>query len=325
MIRHAWPSVIGSGGIIGVVVFFALSGYLITGMLVRDVEQFGKIDYRRFYRNRALRLIPALLLFVAGLVVVTLVFDPLGDRAGLLRAVVIALTYTGDVPINHGSVAIGHLWSVAVEEQFYLVWPVVLVVGLRAKRLGLVFIVCAALVMAALIGTLLIERNDVAHVYALPTSWAIAMIIGAAARVWQQEIGGFLSLLKIRKSRLAGISLVVILALVFVPGSKTSPLGYLVMVPGVAVLTTVLIFSVREWAELPSRLLKPLVWLGTISYATYLWNYAIVTWMGAEGGAITIVLSIAAATGSWFLLERPVHIWREKWDASHSRKGLVLT
>ena len=76
LLRHAWPSTFAGGGIVGVVMFFALSGYLITGLLLSDIRRLGRVRYVRFYRNRALRLVPALVLMLGALDVVTLDLDP---------------------------------------------------------------------------------------------------------------------------------------------------------------------------------------------------------------------------------------------------------
>ncbi|WP_425455718.1 acyltransferase family protein [Cryobacterium soli] len=85
LVRHAAPSVFGGAGIVGVVIFFALSGYLITAILHRNILKSGRVRYARFYRNRALRLIPALVFMLMGLTVITLTINPLDDRTRLVR------------------------------------------------------------------------------------------------------------------------------------------------------------------------------------------------------------------------------------------------
>lgn len=126
LLRHALPEAAPGAGVVGVVMFFALSGHLITGVLVADRERGGRIRLARFYRRRATRLLPALVVVLAAVVVVTLVADPLGDRAELPRTVLVALTWTANLPFDQGSDAIFHLWTLATEEQFYLLWPALL-------------------------------------------------------------------------------------------------------------------------------------------------------------------------------------------------------
>ena len=89
IVHHAWPEALGSGGIVGVVAFFALSGYLITGILKKDIRRSGRVRYGRFYRNRALRLLPALFLFMAVFALYTASASPFDDRNDILRSVVV--------------------------------------------------------------------------------------------------------------------------------------------------------------------------------------------------------------------------------------------
>ena len=150
------------------------------------------------------------------------------------------------------------------------------------------------------------------------------MMIGATACIWESSIIGTLSRLRLPKSVLAGIALMLLVALAIVPDDKSSPLTYLLLVPIVAGLTTLLIFHVREWTELPAAWLTPLLWLGKISYAAYLWNYAIVVWLGGMGtsplkGALSIALTVAAATASWFAVEKPTAHWKARLDLASSR------
>nr|WP_158252325.1 acyltransferase [Cryobacterium sp. Y29] len=317
MIRHAWPDVMGSSGTIGVVMFFALSGYLITGVLVYDIKRFSKIRYKRFYRNRALRLLPALLFFLLGLTFITLVFDPVGDRPGLLRSVIIGVTYTANIPIDHGTAAIDHLWTLATEEQFYIIWPVILAVGLRTKRVRLVLIVSAAAIIGVLIASMILAAPDVSRVQGLPSSWALAMLIGASARLGEPRISSALARSPIPTGALAAVAFGAIAVLLFVPEDKNSPLTYLVLGPLVSALTVIVIFHVRNWVSLPTQWLRPLLLLGTISYAAYIWNYAIVIWMGGmemslADGALSILFTVSAAIASWFLVEKPTAAWKNQ-------------
>ena len=183
MLRHAAPDLFAGAGVVGVVMFFALSGYLITGLLLGELEANGRIDLGRFYRRRVRRLVPALVLLVVGIVVVTLALDPIGDRAELTKTVLVALTWTGNLPFGHASDATFHLWTLATEEQFYLVWPALLGLAFARGRVGPVLVAVAAACLLACVATLvwLAESPDLA--YALPTSWAICFVIGAATRI----------------------------------------------------------------------------------------------------------------------------------------------
>lgn len=318
LLRHAWPEIVGSGGIVGVVAFFALSGYLITGILMKDVRSRGRVRYGRFYRNRALRLFPPLLFMLAGFVVVTLTLNPLDDRDGIVRAIFTAVTYTGNLPYDHGSAAVDHLWTLATEEQFYLVWPLILTFAFRRKSMGRAFGISTVLLATAVVASILLTAPNIHRIYTLPTSWAIAMIIGAAAKVWEHQVRGTMPTWFTPRAGGSAAALILV-ALSFIPDPKNSPFGYLLLGPVVAVVTVALMMAWSSWRDLPSPVLRPLLALGTISYAAYLWNYPIVLWLGDRPlspiAAIgSIVLTIVAATASWWLVERPVQALRKRLD-----------
>jgi peptidoglycan/LPS O-acetylase OafA/YrhL len=322
MLRHAWPGTFGSAGIVGVVAFFALSGYLITGILLADIAERGRVDLVRFYRNRAIRLFPPLLLLLAVIAVVTLTVDPLGQRDGLARAILIGLTYTGNLPIELGSSAIDHLWTLATEEQFYLVWPLLLTLAIRGRRPGLMVLVVAAVVLVVLTITLVGAAPNVEDIYRYPASWALALVIGAAARIWSARVSGWLPRGRTVRATIGALAVAALMALSFLPGGKYEATSYLVLGPLVAGVTVVLIHVWSDWRELPTPALRPLLALGTISYAAYLWNYPVVLWMGAILGSTPaadqlpiagIAVTIAAATLSWWLVEVPSRRWRRRW------------
>ena len=138
MVYHANPAWL-PGGFLGVEVFFVISGYLITLLLIGEHERTGRVDLRGFYVRRARRLLPALLALLVGITIYTTLFRR--DALGQLRGdVIAALAYVSNwyqIWVGQGYTASGdfaplrHLWSLAVEEQFYLVWPLVMIGLLR--------------------------------------------------------------------------------------------------------------------------------------------------------------------------------------------------
>ncbi|GAA2044684.1 hypothetical protein GCM10009819_34670 [Agromyces tropicus] len=320
LVRHAWPAEFGSAGIAGVVAFFALSGYLITGILLHDLRRHGRVRYGRFYRNRALRLLPPLLLLLAGIVVAMLVWDPLGDRRGLWRMLFTGLTYTGNLPYNHGSATVGHLWTLATEEQFYLLWPVLLAIALRWNRVGTMVAAASTTILVGLAATMWLKAPGIYEIYPLPTSWAIAIVIGAAARIWEPALRRLLPERPAPRAAIGTTAVAALLALALVPEDKSAPWVYLALGPSIAAVTVVLVLVWSDWVELPTPVLRPLLALGTVSYAAYLWNWPIVMWLGGhpmswQTSLASIALTIGAATASWWLLERPVQRWRARRDA----------
>jgi peptidoglycan/LPS O-acetylase OafA/YrhL len=324
LVRHGFSHLMPSAGIVGVVIFFTLSGYLITGVLHRDITRYGRVRYGHFYRNRALRLIPALVLVVATFAVVEALTNILGDRDIVVRSVIVALTYTADVPIHNSiSVGLSHLWTLAVEEQFYLLWPLVLVWAIRARRMKSMFLGGAVIALTVSGLTIMLVHSNVAQVYRLPTSWTIAILIGAAAYVWRERL---FSLLTNRLAPFAAAAgLAALLALSFLPiNSNSNPLLYLLGAPAIAISTVALIIYLSAWKSVPSRAFAPLLFLGTISYGAYLWNYLITNWLGVEKapawvGALSIVLTVIAATASWYLVEKRVLSLKDKLDARSAR------
>lgn len=328
LVRHSWPELAGTAGAVGVVVFFALSGYLITGLLARDISTYGRVRYGRFYRNRALRLLPALFLMLAGIVLVTITMDPLGERDSLPRAIAVGLTYTANLPFDHGSPTVEHLWTLATEEQFYIVWPVVLAIGIRFRRLRLAIAGSALLVVLALGVTLAVTYPGVSGIYSLPTSWCIAMVIGAGAFFARERLQRFLPSTTRRARCAAGVALAAVLAASLLPEDKGSPFLYLVVGPLIALSTVVLIAYLSQWEGLPTPALAPFRWLGVVSYAAYLWNWPIVVWMNerplnAVQALGAIGLTLIAATVSWWMVERPALQLKSRFDARAEARSLA--
>ncbi len=300
MLRHAWPQPFAGAGVVGVVMFFALSGYLITGLLLDEQERTGRVDLRRFYARRARRLVPALLALVAGVVGVTLLLDPLGDRDELGRTVLVALTWTGNLPFGHASDATFHLWTLATEEQFYLLWPAVLVASAARGQVRAALLLVAAACVLACVATLVWLREDPDLAYSLPTSWAVCFVVGGATRALGDRV-------VVRpwavSAALAGLAVLSVVPL------RGHALTYLAGGPAIAALTAVLLLSWRTRTDVtgPAR---ALVALGTVSYGAYLWNYPLTLWLRpsleAYAGPVAALLTLVAAALSWRFVEAPV-------------------
>lgn len=309
MLRHALPEPFAGAGVVGVVMFFTLSGYLISGVLLGELAARGRVDFRRFYVNRAVRLVPALVVMIIAFVIVTITLDPLGDRDDLVRTVLVALTYTGDLPFHHGSAATFHLWTLATEEQFYLVWPTVLALAWVRGRVGLMLAGALIISAAACVATIwwLDPYPDLA--YQLPTAWAGCFVVGAAARV-HVDRHRVPPRPRPRVTKTAVVGALAGLAAMSVLPLRGHVWTYLVAAPMIAALTAVLLISWRSWYVVGARLLQPWVALGTISYGAYLWNYPLILWLrpfvGDAAGAIGSVLTILVAALSWRLVEAPL-------------------
>jgi peptidoglycan/LPS O-acetylase OafA/YrhL len=247
------PATVGGPG---VTVFFVLSGFLITRLLASELDSRGRIGVTAFWRRRAARLLPAAWLVVA---VVTVV-DP-----DPLRAFAASLYFANwVVAANHSIDPLSHYWSLAIEEQFYLVWPIVLP-ALRRPRVLLGLAVCVALWRTTQIDT-------VRAGYATDTQ-ADALLIGAA-----------LALLPIPDvPRLAAMAALAAVALVDLDTSRV--LGGLA-VPIVIVASAVLIWCLLEWT--PPRVI---VHVGVISYGIYLVHPPLIDAFGWIGVPATLVVA----------------------------------
>lgn len=178
-----------SGGFIGVDVFFVLSGFLITTLLLQEQHQYGRIFLSTFYLRRMLRLAPALLLMLATLVPVYWLFTPEERAASYTKEAFFAATYTSNwavalelYPMSH----LRHTWSLAIEEQFYLIWPLLLTLICRTVKQKYRIGVCTLIWLTlALLRVWLAEQGAaIDRLYCGLDTRADALILGAITAFW---------------------------------------------------------------------------------------------------------------------------------------------
>lgn len=301
MLRHAVPDVFAGAGVVGVVMFFTLSGYLITGVLTTELGTTGRIDYRRFYLRRARRLLPALVVLAAVFAVVTLVFDPLGDRDRLPATVAVLLAFTGNLPLADVSAAAFHSWTLATEEQFYLLWPALLALAWARGRVGAALAATAVAVLGACVAVLAWLWPYADNAYVLPTSWFLPFVIGAATRLRGDASWVPAALVPLVLAALAALSVVPL---------RGHAVTYLVAGPAIACFTAVLLLAWSRWTDAAGRVSRVLAALGVVSYGAYLWNYPLTLWLrpdlGAAAGPAAAALTIVAAALSRRFVEEPV-------------------
>ena len=274
------------GGYLGVDVFFVLSGYLITSILLSEHES-GRWNVRAFYERRMRRLYPAL----AVMLLLTAPFDwqlLSGNGSHRIEVVGAAATYTADFFNIHPGAAggLGHLWSLAVEEQFYLLWPLALLLVLRHRRAGVIGLA------AATAGTLAL----------LCAGPAFPMLYSLYARGGVLLIGCLLSL-GLRERHVPDWSAIpfAVLLVGLVAVSTDHDAGVSATLVGLA--TTGLIAGVVR-GGLIARLLawEPLVWVGRRSYGIYLWHLPIVALLtheqfaGTPNHLVAFVGAVAASS-----------------------------
>lgn len=336
VVYHLFPGWILRSGLIGVDVFFVISGFLITSLLLRERAKTGTIVLKSFWRRRLRRLVPALALVVT--VCSTVAWFIGGDvLVGLGRQLLGAATFS----YNWVSVADGasyfaasqpelfrNLWSLAVEEQFYLLWPLVIPLFLLLRRRWRVAL--ALLLAAASAGWAVVALNPAdptrvyygtdTHAYGLLLGVALAFALqGGLPRRISPAIGGAIGVVA-----LAGLVLVATLA----PGPDawTFP-GMLVLA---SVLSAVLIVVATAPGSWFGRALDvaPLRWIGDRSYGIYLWHWPVVvllttalTGLSPDAGVPPLVgvaavaITLVAAELSYRFVERPVRV--------HGFRGVV--
>jgi peptidoglycan/LPS O-acetylase OafA/YrhL len=304
------------GGFIGVDVFFVISGFLITGKLWRESQQPGGLSIAKFYAWRIRRLLPAALVAVALISLVGLLIAAPLDRSelaadGAASALSIAnMRFIGSVdyfaPTSSPSPFL-HFWSLSVEEQFYLVWPALIVLltwrGGSSRRLIAALLI--GVVASFALSIWLTDASPARAFYLLPT------------RVWQLGVGGLLALVGVvGTSRRAGALAWAGLAAVAVAGvALTAEMPY----PGLAALLptagAVALLYGGAAPSGPARLLAaaPLRFLGKISYSLYLWHWPLlvlpIMFLERALSGVEIVVAVAAAIGvswlSWRFVEQP--------------------
>ncbi|HEX6567750.1 MAG TPA: acyltransferase family protein [Acidimicrobiales bacterium] len=319
------------GGFLGVDVFFVISGFLITSLLLVEHHRSGGVDLRAFWLRRARRLLPAVALMVAGTAVLVAAADLPLDAASARGDAFAALGYVANwrfvVTDQSYFAAFGlpspfrHLWSLSVEEQWYVVFPPVLV-GLCAlvrRRPGalLAVLVGAALASAAWMAACHTPGEDPSRVYYGTDTRAQALLVGAALSVVMVRFPGVTRRVGALTPVMAVAGVVVLAALFHTVEGQGASLyrgGFLV----VAVVSAAAVGGVA----LPGAR-GPVHWLlgrrgpvlvGRISYGLYLWHWPLFVWLtpdrvGLEGGpllALRTAASFAVAGLSYVLVEQPV-------------------
>jgi peptidoglycan/LPS O-acetylase OafA/YrhL len=310
------------GGALGVDVFFVISGFLITGGLMREWEATGTISLRNFYSRRARRILPAALVVLLCVTAVSLVIrsvelTPSPLRHGLASLFFVENWYRAHLgespePLS----AVQHYWSLSIEEQFYLIWPLTLLVLLwlarmapvRSRAPGAVAVVLALVAAASLLWAAKALPGDAYGVYH-----------ATAGRVWELAAGGVLALVGWRARvapaarGLAVLAAVGVLLIVML--TKSGPETY----PGsifalVTVIATMVVLALGEGAGGPAAMLlglRPVQFLGRISYSLYLWNWPVILLVGVVLGrtrgyiVAAALLSLVLAAVTYYFVEEP--------------------
>lgn len=304
-----------SGGFIGVDVFFLISGYLITGILLTESRR-GTVSIRSFYERRIRRIAPALLVvLIASTFAAYLLLFP-AQLVAFAKSMIGAELFVSNILFwresgyfgaQAGVVPLLHTWSLAVEEQFYLVVPL-LIWWLAPKPRILTAVILLAMVASFALNCVAVQLTPNAAFYLIPT------------RAWELLMGSTiaLGLVKSPKSRAvaettaaAGLALIIV-AIAFLDETITFP-GAWALLPTLG--TGAFIVATQEVDTYAAKIMswRPLVAIGLISYSLYLWHWPVITftrqYTGAPLGTAAIIavilISFLAAIGTWKLVEQP--------------------
>jgi peptidoglycan/LPS O-acetylase OafA/YrhL len=309
------------GGFVGVDVFFVLSGYLITDLVANEIEHTGRLNFARFYARRAKRLLPAsILLVVVTLLLSFAILSPL-EVANVARAALATASYSSNLwfilkSVDYFGLGVDtnpllHTWSLAVEEQFYLVWPLLLLLCLRRRRPRTVAAGVLAVLAALSFGSCvwLTHKYQPIAFFSTPT------------RTWEFALGGVAVLLQdcrplkvLRRELFAWIGTVLLLfAAAFIHSAQGFP-GAIALIP---VVGTVLILIPGKYSSgtgLFAVLKNPVAQkIGNLSYSWYLWHWPILVFgrtlfpgRGSGFSCLLLVLSFGLAWLSYAIVEAPI-------------------
>lgn len=348
---------IAPGGFFGVTMFFVLSGYLITNALLKEWSRHQHINVKRFWMRRANRLLPAMMvmLFVVA-VWVYITDDELFGRLGI--EVMAALLYVSNWFYIFNDVSyfeqfetltpLKHLWSLGIEEQFYFIWPVLVLIGLRSRKKWAVILVALMCTVASVAAMAMLYEpgNDASRVYYGTDTRAFCILIGALLAFVlhnPKRLARFIgqpSRLLDAAGAMAVAGIIVMIGYMNEYENGIYPVGMMIL----SLLTAVAVMAVVRSDGWLSSIMgyAPLRWLGKRSYAIYLWHYPVIILTtpaasSKDGNPLVSLAQLAAilliAAISWRLIEEPFlkgaykrsfRIPQQKWGVGLSMGSIVL-
>ena len=291
-------------GGLGVRIFFVISGLLITTLLLQEQERSGRISLRQFYLRRALRILPASYTFLIVLAVAAGVGIVAIPKESFLASFLYFRNYVG------GDWYTGHLWSLSVEEQFYLIWPAVL--ALLGKR-GAVIVAFCALPIANITRGLVAGPGFENNMDALACGCILACLWGVLAKNdrWQRFL----------RSPLFWAVPVAIMA-----SNKLLFAGGFWLAIGIGLANILIAVTVERFVRYPSGLASGIlnsrgfILIGTLSYSLYLWQQPWLVMMGGHGlfqtFPLNVGMAVCCAALSYTLIERPFLRLKDRWKTT---------
>jgi peptidoglycan/LPS O-acetylase OafA/YrhL len=304
VVCHFWPDAL-PGGFIGVDVFFVISGFLITSHLLREVDRTGTVSLPAFWARRARRILPAALLVLAFCAAGTAIYVPDVNWQQFFAEIRASAAYVQNWQLAHSAVdyfargespsPVQHFWSLSAEEQFYLVWPVLILIGATIHRHAIA-VALAGVTAASFAYSILKTGADPAAAYFITPT-----------RAWEFGAGGLLALFSpatatpaLRSAvSWAGLALIAYASIAF--SAATEFPGYAALAPVLGSIAVIWAgVPERRWAPTRAYELRPVQYVGDVSYGIYLWHWPLLVLApyafagGVPRGsllAVTLVLS----------------------------------
>jgi peptidoglycan/LPS O-acetylase OafA/YrhL len=326
LLLHAWMQTF-KGGWIGVMIFFVLSGYLITTLLIAEFERQRSIAIGRFYIRRVLRLMPAYWLMLATYAVAYIATAPSGERGSRWHEFWVALTYQTNFHVTDMP-QIGFTWTLAIEEQFYLIWPLIVLACLSARRgRAALLAVTTALTVAFIVGRVVMAIHGAgwATLYNTPQD---ALLIGCLAA----QVSAYPAVRRVASNPLIPWIALGVCAVLLVTTDNVYSWLYAGPLTGLCILFAASILAlVQQRDSLAVRWLsKPfMTYIGKISYSLYLWNlFSFDAARHFGGGIVRVVLGVllafALAVLTRELVEKPVAKWRTRFESARANRSSVV-
>ncbi|MEU4552273.1 acyltransferase family protein [Micromonospora violae] len=307
LVGHASQQLV-PGGFVGVDVFFVISGFLITGLLVAEVNRTGRLSLIGFYGRRAKRLLPAAVVVLLATLLLTFAFLPRTRWSSTGWDVVFSGLYAMNwrlaeqsvdyLAANRAPSILQHFWSLGVEEQFYLVWPLLLAAAVwfgrrRYARTGYLLFALTLVAVPSFAWSVWLTDDNPARAYFVTTT-----------RMWELALGGFLALLaghlqrlpRLVAAALAWCGLVAIVASAALLTESSAFPGYLALAPTLGT-AAVIAGGLAAGGFGPAVLLAlpPVRAVGAISYSLYLWHWPLLVVAEARFGELSTVTGLAVA------------------------------
>lgn len=323
-------------GLLGVTIFFVLSGYLITGLLIKEHDETGRIDLLHFWMRRVRRLVPAIIVLIVAVALLCALFNHVlltKMRPDIAPSLFFYSNWWYIFRDLSYFEALGapspltHFWSLAIEEQFYLVWPVLLLIAFKLgankkviRRGCLVLAVASAVLMAVLYDPM----GDPSRVYYGTDTRAMSLLVGAfLAFVWPGQQFTEQSTSRVPRSTIwlldgPAIAALAAIVVIMVAVSGMSPFLYYGGIFLVSVLTAVVIAAIVHPRSLLARFaqVRPFVWIGKRSYGMYLWHFPIIQLLAPTvnhvGGypwwfiVLVFALTFVVSGLSYTFIEKPI-------------------